>query len=207
MTQLSVILKKDVTINTMVCSPNVILLAKQTTSIKDDGSVNTSVRYIEVCNVKNTDSLTILQSLLKFCVSEFLVASDFEKQYVSCNIKQQKLFNKFLNTNTIHRTNSEGKVTNALVSDIPFNQTALKVKDSHTIANCKKENIKAAILLHAKAILSQCQYLRLIIAQAEKIDKDTAKTPKVVKSKVAKVVKPKVAKVVTPKVEKVVEVA
>lgn len=187
MKQLVINVSKDVTINDLVCSPNVILLAKQsTTTNAKTGETTTNVRYIEVCNVEKTDALTIVQSLLKFCIAEYFVCSDLEKDFADTNIKQRKLFNQFLSGNTIYRTNSEGKVSNALVSEVPFSQTALKVKDYHTITTCKKENLKAAIYQHSKAILSQCKYLRMIIDKAETMDAtQSATTEKPTKRKTA----------------------
>ncbi len=171
MKQLVINVVKDTTINDLVCSPNVILLAKQsTTNNAKTGEVTTNVRFIEVCQVEKTDALTIVQSLLKFCIAEYFVCRDLEKDFADTNIKQRKLFNQFLSGNTIYRTNSEGKVSNALVSEVPFSQTALKVKDYHTITMCKKENLKAAIYQHSKAILSQCEYLRMIVKKAETLD-------------------------------------
>lgn len=185
MKQLVINVVKNTTINDLVCSPNVILLAKQsTTNNAKTGEVTTNVRFIEVCKVEKTDALTIVQSLLKFCVAEYFVCNDLEKDFADTNIKQRKLFNQFLSGNTIYRTNSEGKVSNALVSEVPFSQTALKVKDYHTIALCKKENLKAAIYQHSKAILSQCKYLRMIIDKAETLDAEqSATTEKLVQSK------------------------
>lgn len=177
MKQLVINVSKDVTINDLVCSPNVILLAKQsTTTNAKTGETTTNVRYIEVCKVEKTDALTIVQSLLKYCIAEYFVCSDLEKDFADTNIKQRKLFNQFLSGNTIYRTNSEGKVSNALVSEVPFSQTALKVKDYHTITTCKKENLKAAIYQHSKAILSQCKYLRMIIDKAETLDATQSET-------------------------------
>lgn len=173
MKQLVINIAKDVTINDLVCSPNVILLAKQSISTNaKTGEVTTNVRFIEVCNVEKTDGLTIVQSLLKFCIAEYFVCKELENDFADTNIKQRKLFNQFLSGNTIYRTNSEGKVSNALVSEVPLSQTALKVKDYHAITTCKKENLKAAIYQHAKAILSQCKYLRLIIDKAETLDSE-----------------------------------
>ena len=103
------------------------------------GETTTNVRYIEVCKVEKTDALTIIQSLLKYCIAEYFVCRDLEKDFADTNIKQRKLFNQFLSGNTIYRTNSEGKVSNALVSEVPFSQTALKVKDYHTITMCKRK--------------------------------------------------------------------
>lgn len=177
MKQLVINVSKDVTINDLVCSPNVILLAKQsTTTNAKTGETTTNVRYIEVCKVEKTDALTIVQSLLKYCIAEHFVCKDLEKDFADTNIKQRKLFNQFLSGNTIYRTNSEGKVSNALVSEVPFSQTALKVKDYHTITMCKKENLKAAIYQHSKAILSQCEYLRMIVKKAETLDATQSET-------------------------------
>lgn len=179
MKQLSINVAKGVTINELSCTPNVILLAKQsTTTNAKTGGVTTNVRYIEVCKVEKTDALTIVQSLLKYCVAEYFVCNELEKDFADTNIKQRKLFNQFLSGDTIYRTNSEGKVANALVSEVPLSQTALKVKNYHAITMCKKENLKAAIYQHAKAILSQCKYLRLIIDKAESFDNiQTEKQP------------------------------
>lgn len=177
MKQLVINVVKNTTINDLVCSPNVIVLAKQsTTNNAKTGEVTTNVRFIEVCKVEKTDALTIIQSLLKFCIAEYFVCNDLEKDFADTNIKQKKLFNQFLSGNTIYRTNSEGKVSNALVSEVPFSQTALKVRDYHTITMCKKENLKAAIYQHSKAILSQCKYLRMIIDKAETLDAEQSVT-------------------------------
>lgn len=182
MKQLAINIAKDVTINDLVCTPNVILLAKQstTTNVKT-GSVTTNVRFIEVCNVEKTDALTIVQTLLKYCIAEYFVCNELEKDFADTNIKQRKIFNQFLSGNTIYRTNSEGKVANALESEVPFTQTALKVKDYHAITTCKRENLKAAIFQHSKAILSQCKYLRLIIDKAETLDSEQVETTETAK--------------------------
>ena len=184
MKQLAINVQKNVTIKDLTCTPNVILLAKQsTTTNTKTGEVSTSVRFIEVCKVEKTDALTIVQSLLKYCIAEYFVCSDLDKDFADTNIKQRKIFNQFLSGNTIYRTNSEGKVANALESEVPFTQTALKVKDYHTITTCKKENLKAAIFQHSKAILSQCKYLRLIIDKAETLETETAQSETTTKRK------------------------
>jgi hypothetical protein len=171
MKQLAINVAKGVTINNLVCSPNVIVLAKQSTSTNaKTGEVTANVRYIEVCNIEKTEPLAIVQNLLKYCIAEYFVCNELEKDFADTKIKQRKLFNQFLSGNTIYRTNSEGKISNALVSEVPLSQTALKVRDYHTITTCKKENLKAAIYQHAKAILAQCKYLRLIINKAQTLD-------------------------------------
>ena len=168
---------KNQVISDLVCTPNTVILAKQTTSERN-GEVTTSVRYIEVCNVEKTDSLTIVKSLLKFCIAEFFVCKEFETEFADTNIKQRKLFNQFLTTNKIYRSNSEGKIASAIESEVPLSQTALKVTNRHAVATCKQENLKAAIHKHAKAIVAQSKHISTITAKAETLEKlETATTP------------------------------
>lgn len=177
MKQLAINIAKDVKINDLVCSPNTIVLAKQSTITNaKTGGVTTNVRYIEVCKVEKTDALAIVQSLLKYCIAEFQVCKELEYDFADTKIKQRKIFNQFLGGKTIYRTNSDGKISHALESEVHLRQTALNVKEYHTIVNCKKENLKAAIYQHAKAILAQCKYLRLIIDKAETLGNEQTET-------------------------------
>ena len=171
MKQLAINVVKNTAIENIVCTPNTVVLAKQTTSTNaKTGEVSTTVRYIEVCPIEKTDPLFIVQSLLKYIVAEFFVCKDLET-----NITQRKLFNQFLTGNTIYRTDSSGKIANALISEVPLNRTALRVQKTHAVVTCKPENRKAAIYQHAKAVRAQCAYISLIKDKAEAIDKDAEK--------------------------------
>ncbi len=174
MKNLSINVAKNVAISELVCTPNTIVLLKQTISERN-GEINTSVRYIEVCQTEKTDALTVVKSLLKYCIAEYFVCSEFETNFADTNIKQRKLFNQFLNTNKIYRTNSEGKIASSIESEILLNQTALKVTNKHTITNCKVENLKSAIHQHAKAIVAQSKHISLIVAKVETLETETAK--------------------------------
>lgn len=177
MKQLAINIAKGTTIDNLACSPNTIVLAKQsTTSNAKTGEVTTSVRYIEVCKVEKTDGLSVIKSLLRYIVAEFFVCNELDKDFAETKIKQRKLFNQFLGGHTIYRTNSEGKIANAVVSEVPLRQTGLNVKDYHEIVICKPENRKAAIYQHAKAVKAQCAYIRLIIETAEALDAEQAET-------------------------------
>ena len=192
MKNLVINLVKNQVINDLVCTPNTIVLAKQTISERN-GEITTSVRYIEVCQTEKTDSLTIIKSLLKYCIAEYFVCSEFETNFADTNIKQRKLFNQFLNTNKIYRTNAEGKIASAIESEIMLNQTALKVTNKHTITNCKKENLKAAIHQHAKAIVAQSKHISMIVKQVETLETLETETTKVETKAPAKVETKKVA--------------
>lgn len=176
MKTLSLNIAKNTTISELACSPNTIVLAKQSIRIHEKtGDVSTSVRYIEVCQVEKTDPVAILQGLLKYIVAEFFVCQGLETDFAETNIKQRKLFNQFLSENTIYRTNSDGKIAKALISEVPLRQTALRVQKNHTIVLCKPENRKAAFYQHAKAIRAQCAYISLINDMAATFDKEAEK--------------------------------
>lgn len=182
MEQLSINVAKNVTIDQLTCTPNTIVLAKQsTTTNTNTGEVTTTIRYIEVCQVEKTDPVVLVQSLLKYIVAEFFVCQDLENDFAETNIKQRKIFNQFLSGNIIYRTNAEGKIAKSLVSEIPLNRTALRVQKTHAIVTCKPENRKAAIYQHAKAVRAQCAYISLIKDKAETFDKvaQKAETPTV----------------------------
>lgn len=96
MKQLVINVVKNTTISDLVCSPNVILLAKQsTTNNAKTGEVTTNVRFIEVCKVEKTDALAIVQSLLKYCIAEYFVCNDLEKDFADTNIKQKNCLTNF----------------------------------------------------------------------------------------------------------------
>lgn len=173
MKQLSINVAKNVAINELACNPNMVVLAKKTTSTNaKTGEVTTTIRYIEVCRIEKTDSLHIVQNLLKYIVAEFFVCKDLETDFAETNIKQRKLFNQFLTGDTIYRTDASGKIASALVSEVPLNRTALRVQKTHSVVICKPENRKAAIYQHAKAVRAQCVYISLIKDKAATIDKD-----------------------------------
>lgn len=176
MKQLSISVAKNIAINELACTPNTVVLAKQTTSTNaKNGEVTTTIRYIEVCPVEKTDPVFIVQSLLRYIVAEFFVCKDLETDFADTNITQRKLFNQFLTGHKIYRTDSSGKIATALVSELPLNRTALRVQKTHNVVICKPENRKAAIYQHAKAVRAQCAYISLIKDKAEALDKEAAK--------------------------------
>lgn len=160
---------KNVSVENITFTPNTLVLLKVRERETGKGEIETVVNYIEVCELKDTKELTILQNLLRFCLAEFKVSKGFENEYKDTNIKQRRVIQPFLNTNVIFRTDSTGKISKALISEINFNKTALNIRDNHNICKCEPENMKAAIYQHAKAIFAQCSYISTISKTAEDI--------------------------------------
>ena len=175
MKELAINIVKNTAIENIACTPNTVVLAKQTTSTNTKtGEVTTTIRYIEVCSVEKTDPQFIVKSVLKFLLAEFFVCNDLQKTFAETNIVQRKLFNQFLGEKFIYRTNAEGKITSALESEIPLRQTGLNVKVGHNIVVCRPENRKAAIHQHTQAVLLQFTYRSLIVKKVEALDKEEA---------------------------------
>lgn len=160
---------KNVAIENITFTANCLVLLKQRERETGKGEIETVVNYIEVCELKDTKELTILQSLLRFCLAEFKVSKGFENEYKDTNIKQRRVIQPFLNTNVIFRTDSNGKISKALISEVNFNRTALNIRENHNICKCEPENLKAAIYQHSKAIFAQCSYISTICKTAEDI--------------------------------------
>lgn len=173
---------KNVSVENIQFSSNTLVLMKVRERETSTGEIDTIINYIEVCELKDTKELTILQSLLRFCLAEYKVSKGFETEFKDTNIKQRRIIQPFLNTNVLFRTDSNGKISKALVSEINFNKTALNIRENHTIYKCEPANMKAAIYQHAKAILAQCSYISTVNKAAEDIvkmfDSDTVKVTK-----------------------------
>lgn len=176
MKQLAINVVKNTAIENLACSPNTIVLLKQTTSTNaTTGEVTTTTRFIEVCPIEKTEPIHVIQNLLKYVVAEFFVCKELETDFADTKITQRKLFNQFLTGDKIYRTDSAGKIAGFVESEVPLNRTALRVQKTHSVVLCKPENRKAAIYQHAKAVMAQCKYFSLIRKKAEAIDKDAEK--------------------------------
>ncbi|NDV63981.1 hypothetical protein [Bacteroides sp. 224] len=159
---------KNVAIENISFAPNSLVLLK-VRETESNGMINTTVNYIEVCELKDTKELTIVQNLLRYCLAEFNVSKGFESDFKETGIRQRRILQPFLNTKVLFRTDSTGKISRALISEIEFNKTAMNIKHNHAIVTAKPENTKAAIFQHSKAILAQCSYLSMIGKEVENI--------------------------------------
>ncbi|MDR0750181.1 MAG: HEAT repeat domain-containing protein, partial [Tannerellaceae bacterium] len=149
---------KNVSVENIKFKKHTLVLLKVSQRPTNSGNLNTTIKYIEVCELKNYKSITLIMSLLTCCLAEFRVCQAFEKEFSDIGLKQKQILQPFLNTNVIFRTNSEGKISGALISEVNLNATAFNIRNKHTIATVESKNLKAAIHKHAKAILAQCQW-------------------------------------------------
>lgn len=163
---------KNVSINDIKFDANQIVLIKETTRVNSKtGEVNKYYKYAQIADAKSTDNIKIMMSVLKVMLAEYKSnranLQDFEEAGETITDKYKSLLS---NNCVVWKTDTEGKLSKAIVSEIPFSQTALKLKDKHTLINCKAENLKAALYTHSKVILAQCCYFSLIASEVAKID-------------------------------------
>lgn len=181
---------KNVSIENIKFSANVIVLAKQSTSVSANGVVTNTVKYIEIGSLKDTKELSIIKELLKYCLAEYKATKELQSEIKDTNISVRKnVISPFLSTNVIFRTDSDGKISKAIISDVALNKTALNIKDTHTLSYCIPANLKAAIHNHANVVLKQCTIISDIIKHANLITSllsDNAKITRKTKSNTTK---------------------
>lgn len=162
---------KNVSVNNIQFTANNIVLLKQTERTNKAGEVNTTIKYVELANVPNNNETKMLIQVLKVLLAEYKAVNDNKSTFEAANVKVNLQIRQLLSNNfVIWKTNNDGKLSKAIVSEIPLNKTALYLKDTHTLLQAKKENLKAALYNHAKAVLMQCSYFSLVSASLQAID-------------------------------------
>ena len=102
------------------------------------------------------------------------------------------MFARYLNTSVIYRSDSNGKIANAIeIAGQTLKDTALKVTNKHLIATCNRNDLRAVIHHQAKAVLAQFRYiddLNEMINELSKTDKanETTTATATTKEKTAK---------------------
>ena len=142
-------------------TPNTLIMLKKRERETTNG-IEVTVNYLEICQLKDTKDLTLISGLLQACLGEYNTIKDFEKSHKDTNIRQSQIVKPYLNTNRIFKTDSNGKISQALISEINFNKTALNIKQGHTLVNCEPKNLKSAFYNHSKAVFAQCCYLSTV---------------------------------------------
>ena len=61
-----------------------------------------------------------------------------------------------------------------MADGLKLKDTALKITDSHLLATCKKENLKAVIYAHSKAVVAQFRYIEDLNTMINKIQAEQA---------------------------------
>lgn len=189
---------KNQSIESTVFPANSVILLNYRESVKATGEITTTLNYIKLDDIKDTKPLTIVKTALIAYLSEFKYFLQESKNWkqvkddtnkIICEdsgIKPSNVLKPFLKTDTIYKTDSNGKISKAVqCSGITLNQTALNLKESHALVSTISDDDKLRFFVHhqANVILKQATYLRDITEIQEKI---TQKVNEELKEKGAK---------------------
>lgn len=161
---------------------NSVVIGKIHTTTKQ-----TTFKGVAVTELRKCDAVGLVQHILYMLVAEFKQRKQFEKDYTNAtiageaetlNVKALSLLKSYLNTNTIYRTNADGVIVSGieLTDGLKLRDTALKITDGHLLATCKKENLKAVIFAHSKAVVAQFRYIEDLNTMINKIQAEQATT-------------------------------
>jgi hypothetical protein len=153
---------KNVSLENVKFSKHSLVLLKIRQRSSKSGEINTSIKYIEVCELKNNKPITAVMALLKYSLAEFRAINNFESEFECYEMKAPKVLNPFLNTDMIYSTDKEGKIATALKSEIPLKDTALGMKNCAPLFACLKANFNDTLYGYSKGILRQCTFLTAI---------------------------------------------
>ena len=131
---------KNVEIETIDLTPKNVVLEKIRETTKSNGDIDKTINVIEVGDAKNTSGIELVKVLLKFALAEYAVSSDFANEYKDTKIKQSAILKPFLTSKVIFKTDSDGFVSKAVISEVELNKTALNLKADHTLVTCENKN-------------------------------------------------------------------
>ena len=156
---------------------------------------NRTVKVLSFPNCKDTKPETIIKTVLSGMIAEFKVCAGFDSEFmffetglvskdssgkeireiVRTGIKAKHLFTPFLNSGVILKTDSKGKVTHKISCSegVLLKDTALNIKQEQlvTLFEYNSKQFRSALHHTAKAILKQCEFTKLIVAEQTKIEK------------------------------------
>lgn len=167
-----------VNLNDLSLNANSVYLIKTSERENKQGEVIKTVKTLEINHVDKTDSLTAVLALAKVALAEYRAATEIDTEYrrfdgtdIETGIKSFRLLRSYLSNNlVIWKTDSNGKLSKAVISEIPLNKTALNINEKSGLLKVEKSNLKAAIYQLAKGIIAQTSYLSLVGKQLESIE-------------------------------------
>ena len=177
---------KNVSLENIKFPENSVVLIKSSTTTNTDSTIDTNIKWCAIPNVKDTKTINLVKHLLLYCLAEYKHKHQFEDKYRAVRdtnneilfeesgIKAQKYVIPFLNTDTMYKTDSNGKLSFALQCEdgIKLNKTAFNIRQNHAITQANNANeLKCCIHNQASAILAQTTYLTDIATMNEVLHK------------------------------------
>lgn len=201
--EMQIINAKNTALNDLTIKANSAVLLKMTTSANG----NTFIKGVAISGLKKTDETTIVKHLLTAIVAEHKTSVDFDNDFATIKlngkdtetgIHAKKFITRYLNTDLIFRSDSNGKIVKAIkLHGQKLNETALKVSNRHLLATCNRNDLRAVIHHQSKAVIAQFKYIDNIIEMINELSNEATTSDKVTnkaKSTTAKVTNKATAK-------------
>lgn len=160
---------KNIEIENLVLEANSIYLLKVSHRETKDGSIEKNIKALQVNTVEKTDSIACIIAAIKVAMAEYKAANGIDSEFehfpctqIKTGISSKQILRPFLNTQVLWKTDSEGKLSKAIISEVPFNKTAMFINNRSGILQVAPKNMKAAIYCLAKGIIAQTSYISLI---------------------------------------------
>lgn len=133
-------------------------------------ATDTTWSYGYVTGLRNTEDITLMRHLVNAIAAESEVASNFKVAYHNStdenilaaeknDLTPVRLLLRFLSGNVVYKTDSNGKLSKAVVSDVALRQTALGklINGRAKFHELNRDQKRAACNTYASAILAQCK--------------------------------------------------
>lgn len=150
---------------------NSLVLIKRKKSILKDGSVKVKHSLLVIEGVvRSNKSLDLVKSLLYALLAEGAQVNEFNGTFECVNIKARKVINSFLSgTNVIFKTDANGKLKQAVVSETNLNKTALNLKKDCYLFGLQGKELHTAIHKFACACMIQFSWYELLTASLSRL--------------------------------------
>lgn len=152
-------------------APNSLVLIKRKENILKDGSVKVKHSLLVVEGVvRSNKSLDLVKSLLYALLAEGAQVNEFNGTFECVNLTARKVINSFLSgTNVIFKTDSNGKLKQAVKSETNLNKTALNLKKDCYLFGLQGKELHNAVHKFACACMIQFSWYELLTASLSRL--------------------------------------
>ena len=119
---------------------------------------------LEFCETTNNKQKNVIKAVLLGLLAEYKEVNSLADFYEATKVSKVSFTNTFLSETTIYRTDADGMLNDAIVSELPLNKVGFRLNAKHTLVTCSTNNLKAALFNHATVVLHHCS----IFARIEK---------------------------------------
>lgn len=145
-----------------------------------NGELQSVTEFLAIEGVKSTKETDLIVPVLAVMLADTRERAGFASEYKVCildgaetdsKIRAKSLFSKYLRSNVVYKSNSEGALNKALVLDdgLRLSGTSLKVTEKQPIFAAKGNELRVIMHQTAEAVCRQATMRKDIIGKAKAI--------------------------------------